>query len=85
MDVKTLRELAKECRRAGIKHFKCAEYEFTLSDEAPESDYKKNKRTTSQLQETTSNTEVQSDSLTEQELLFWSSGGPDNNDNAGTQ
>ena len=41
MDVKALKKLAEACRSAGIKHFKNAEMEFTLTDDKPVSNYKK--------------------------------------------
>lgn len=41
MSPKDLISLAKTCRKAGIKHYKSEEVEFTLTDESPISQYKK--------------------------------------------
>lgn len=76
IDPKELKKLADACRKAGIKHFKNADIEFTLTEEAPVSTYKRKKEVMlipqgSLLQETIKN----ADTLTEDELLFWSTGG----------
>lgn len=75
IDPKELKKLADACRKAGIKHFKNADIEFTLTEEAPVSNYKRKKEVImlpegSLLQETIKN----ADTLTEDELLFWSTG-----------
>lgn len=76
MDHKALKKLADACRKAGIKHFKNSEVEFTLSDEGPVSNYKKrtSAQPSSQLIETTDSI-FQSDQLTEEQLLLWSTPG----------
>jgi hypothetical protein len=75
IDPKELKKLADACRKAGIKHFKNSELEFTLTDEVPVSDYKRKKQVflphSSIIDETIKN----ADSLTQDELLFWSTGG----------
>ena len=73
MSPKELTKLAAACRKAGIKSFKNAEIEFTLTDEAPVSNYKK-KQEPLQL---ANNYLVETDSLTEEQLLMWSVTGAD--------
>lgn len=80
---KELKKLADSCRKAGIKHFKNADIEFTLSDDAPVSNYKKTKNA-SKGSIATKNSDssngidqnFQSDDLTEDQLLMWSSYSP---------
>lgn len=73
MDFKELKKLADACRKAGIKHFKNADVEFTLSDEGPVSSYKKRKATKNVTQEESNSVnDIQSDALTQEQLLFWS-------------
>lgn len=71
---KELKKLAAECRKAGIKSFKCADFEFTLTDEIPVSTYKKKESAKAPL--TSLSEEFQTDSLTQDQLLLWSTGGP---------
>lgn len=69
-DYKALKKLADACRKVGIKHFKNSEYEFTLTDEVPPpSKYKKKQGALD-----TTNAEIETDSLSEEELLYWSVG-----------
>lgn len=71
-DYKALKKLADTCRKLGIKHFKNAEFEFTLSEEAPVSNYKK--RQAEQLPNDISTEDTASvDTLTDDQMLFWSS------------
>lgn len=72
--LKSLKRLADTCRKAGILHFKNEQFEFTLTEEAPVSAYKQAKSAQQGSPSTPSNFE--SDSLSEEELLFWSSGTP---------
>lgn len=65
-NVKQLKKLADACRKAGIKHFKSSEFEFSLTDELPESP-KARKQAAFQKQE-----EIANSGLSEEELLFWS-------------
>lgn len=71
-DTKALKKLADMCRKAGIKHYKCADFEFELSDSVPE--LKTSKRKPS-LTDSIDNP-FQSDSLTEQQMLFYSVASP---------
>lgn len=69
-DPKALKKLADACRKAGITHFKNAEFEFTLSPDGPVSNYKKRK---AKVQESSIIDEnFQSDQLTDEQLLMWS-------------
>lgn len=66
---KELKKLAKACREAGIHYFKSADFEFTLTGVAPE------KPTRNKFAQTDVQGEIESDSLTEEELLYWSTNG----------
>lgn len=71
---KELKKLVKACREAGIKQFKGNGYEFTLTDEAPV------KRSNARKNNVITNVEpadssFESDTLTEDALLMWSSAG----------
>lgn len=74
MDLKELKKLAAACRKAGISHFKSEQYEFTLTEDQPVSAYKQAKITASNSDAQVSGDtgKFQSDSLTDDELLFWS-------------
>jgi hypothetical protein len=72
MDYDTLKKLADICRKAGIKHFKNSELEFTLTDEAPVSKYKR-KQAELSSGPVIDNT-FESESLTDEALLLWSTG-----------
>jgi hypothetical protein len=63
---KELRRLAADCRKAGIKHFKCGEIEFTLGDSPAPA--RKGKAVDSERPDA----DFQSDELTEEQLLGWS-------------
>lgn len=67
---KELIKLANACRKAGIKHYKNGDFEFTLSDVLPQRQVNKSKNISqsSQLDEFTT------DSLTEEQMLMWSVG-----------
>ena len=67
---KELKKLAKACREAGIHYFKGEGFEFTLTGIAPEKVTAKSKNTTPAEQG-----EIESDILSQEDLLFWSSGG----------
>lgn len=79
MNLKELKKLADACRKAGIKHFKNGDYEFTLNEDAPLSNYKKSKAKSEPL---SNDVAFQSDTLTPEQLLLWSVGDPlgDNKD-----
>jgi hypothetical protein len=66
-----LLKLAKACRKAGIVHFKSPEYEFTLGDEPVRKPTKT--ITQKQLIATSNQGEIETDSLSEDQILFWSS------------
>lgn len=72
---KELKKLAAACRLAGIKIYKGDGFEFTLSDEAPPvSSYKKKQMQTNPQAKTSQSEDFESDSLSEDALLFWSTG-----------
>ena len=68
-DSKALKKLADACRKAGIKHFKNADLEFTLSDEGPVSNYKK-RTASAPLSEAAQ--VFKQETLTDEQILFWS-------------
>lgn len=70
-DLKLLKKLADACRKAGIQTFKGHGIEFTLSHVAPESNYRRAKK--SPVSEATQGP-IETDGLTQEELLFWSTG-----------
>ncbi len=75
MDHKALKKLADACRKAGIKHFKNSEFEFTLSEEGPISNYKQRsiKRALSApIDQSNDQSIATGDTLTEDQLLFFS-------------
>jgi hypothetical protein len=80
-DYKQLKKLADACRKAGIKTFKGFGMEFTLTDEAPVSNYKQTKKSDSPATKpfyTDVDSKIESDSLSDEALLFWSAqGAPD--------
>lgn len=76
-DARELVRLAMACRKAGIKNFKGFGVEFTLTEDAPESAYKRAKaaNVAKPIPHTSDDSEVKNeDELTEQELLMWSVG-----------
>lgn len=76
IDTKSLKKLADICRKAGIKSFKSAEFEFTLTDEKPASNYKKLKEKVSK-RSISSSLDVETDpELSAEQLLFYSSMDP---------
>lgn len=70
-DAKALKKIADACRKAGITHYKCADFELTISPDAPPSNYKKRQavKDPSPVIDDT----FKSDALTEEQLLLWSS------------
>lgn len=74
-DTKQLKKIVQLCRSQGIKVFELGELRITLTDEAPA------KRTRAQYTDNTPKTSIQKDTvpdagLSEEELLFYSAGGP---------
>lgn len=72
MDPKALKKLAAACRKAGIKSFKGHGVEFTLTDEDPAPKVHKNSRPEPSYESVAA--EFQADTLTEEQLLMWSTG-----------
>jgi len=68
LDTKSLKKLADVCRKAGIKSFKNGQFEFTLTDSIPESNYKKAKKAAVSI----SDSPIDDDSLTQDQILFYS-------------
>lgn len=81
LDIKSLKKLAAACRKAGIKSFKSADFEFVLTDDAP-AVFKRSGKKLPNISESAS-INIQSDSLSEEELLFWSSGVSQENEESG--
>ena len=81
-DAKALKKLADACRKAGIKSFKSAEFEITLSDEAPVSNYKRQKAAKSDVAMGAVMDEFKSEAVSEDQLLFWSAADLQNEDGA---
>lgn len=71
-DVKALKKLTLACRKLGIKTFKTSEFEFTLTDDAPESNYKKSKSKIVDEPIDSRDPVFSTDSLTPEQLLNWS-------------
>lgn len=80
LDPKFLKKLVDTCRKTGIKTFKGYGIEFTLSEATPVSTYKKNKK--SQTNSDTSSNNILTEGLSEEELLFWSTGTAPSTDSA---
>lgn len=76
-DPKSLKKLAKQLRTAGIKSYKCADFEMVLADETPV--VSKRPRRKLSPNDTSQPTETDGwDSLTEEQKLYYSvSGEPD--------
>ncbi len=77
-DPKQLKKLADYCRKAGIKTYECAECKITLADQyapAP-SAYLRKKAAGEKGPKTSIQGDVMSDTLSPQELLYLSCGGP---------
>lgn len=67
MTPKELIKLAQACRRAGIKHYRCGDIEFTL-DELDTTPVSK----ASQSEEDVQGKIETPDEVSDQDLLFWS-------------
>lgn len=67
-NAKELAKLANACRKAGIKSFKGAGIEFTLTDEAP---VKNTKKTAAAVAQDTQGS-IESDEPGYEQLLHWS-------------
>lgn len=72
---KELKKLATSCRKLGISHYKCAEFEFTLTPESPlKVDKKAKKLNQDSFQNALDQEILSTDTLTQDQLLFWSAG-----------
>lgn len=80
MDIKPndLKKWASACRKAGIKSFKGEGFEFTLTDDQPLSYYKRRKLKSNPAASSliTPQEMIETDTLTEDQLLFWSGEDP---------
>lgn len=78
-DLKQLKRLSDACRKAGVKTFECADFKITLTDSLPPpSAYKRAKAAKAgekPMQEFIQG-EIDTDSPSAEELLYWSAGGP---------
>jgi len=87
MDLKQLKQLAILCRKYGIKSFKNEEFEFSLTDEDP-IQQKKVAKPKKQRQESAPESpieeKIEADSLSQEELMFWSSNVASTIENEGT-
>lgn len=72
LDSKALKKLAETCRKVGIRHFKSAEFEFTLTDSPLPSVSKK--KTAQNFIVNADTGEFETDFPTEEQLLYYSSG-----------
>lgn len=68
-DLQELEKIVKFCRKHGVLSLKTTEFDISLGPiERPESYYKRRKNN----QETSSNDSIESDELTEEQILNWS-------------
>ena len=72
---KQIKDLAKTCRKVGIKHFKSADFEFTLTDELPIS-----KSIQKSIPNSIREDVIASETINDEQLLFWSSATGVNNE-----
>lgn len=77
-NTKELKKLVLTCHKLGIKTFKCAEYEFTLSEHnAPQTQkrVRKSKASKATEQEVEEKQSPEDEMISDEALLFWSSQG----------
>lgn len=72
---KQLAALAKACRKAGITSFKGHGIEFTLSETQPSQRVAKDRK---EVAKDLGPNEIESDELSPEALMFWSTGGETN-------
>lgn len=72
LDLKALKKLAAACRKAGIKTYKSADFEITLSDDMPTTPYKLKSKKASSNTTVQNLEEVETEQLTQDQLLFYS-------------
>lgn len=94
MTPKELKRLAEACRKAGIKHYRDASgLEFTLTDDAPVSTYKKRSAMPKIDSKASNSPDIDKivddgwDTLSEEQKLFYSVQDPlyEDSENKGTQ
>lgn len=73
---KQIKDLAKTCRKVGIKHFKSADFEFTLTDELPNIPKSVQKSTPDDVVADV----IATNSINDEQLLFWSAANGVNNE-----
>lgn len=71
-DTKLLKNLANACRKAGIKSFKGFGFEFTLAEVIP-----KAPRVKANTTEVDTNQPIETNGFSPEDMLYWSSGLPD--------
>ena len=71
---KELIKLAAACRKAGIKSYKTQDFEFTLTDDMP---VKQSKNQQPTYKDSIQGDSVETDSLTQDQLLMWSAVSPE--------
>ncbi len=72
MDAKALKKFVSTCRKLGVKEFTSPEFSFKLTEEAPIPQSKVVNKVMAQSP-MTPHAEVDAPTLTEEQLLFWSS------------
>jgi hypothetical protein len=77
-DFKTLKKLAFTCRKLGIKTIRLGDLEVTLSDYEPtKRSYKVRAKGQPVVEGSSTPDDIDSDELSEDQLLFWSAGNPE--------
>lgn len=75
LSVKEIKKIAAFCRKEGITHFKCADYEFTLNTSHIAALPRTSKAIKFKLDEAAKSQMLESEpELTEEDLLFYSAG-----------
>lgn len=76
LDYKELAQLAKACRKAGITQYKCPEFEFTLSADAPPKVTRKKAEPTSKQDLRPDKIDIDEfEGLSDEEKALWSASG----------
>lgn len=68
-NAKELIKLAKMCRKAGIKHYKGPDFEFTLADNLPTPELTKK---AAKVAKDAGEDKIEGKQYTPEEMLFWS-------------
>ncbi len=74
MDLQKLKQIAQLCRKFGIKHYKDADFEFTLSDLEPKTKRRFSRKLSDKQLPNLPDAEIPGDFPSDESLLFWSSG-----------